>query len=835
MVLLSQKYLAKIKYKQMKIKLYLSIAFMLCGTAVFAQINIGGKPYSFDNKNLQNSPGILPFYETSSPDLQAVRQEDSINDARKDAPWRFGIKFSVDLSPENSGLVQNLKDGGKLWRIGIRCPNAKSVNLIFSKFKIPKGAKLYLYNSDKKTILGGFTEQNNQKDSLFATGIVLGDNLIVEYYEPKDVENKGILQISTITYGYRGIDEYSKDFGESGDCNMNAACPDGLSWNEQIRSVCMITVNGSGFCSGSLINNTIDNGTPYILTANHCYTSSASTWVFWFNWQSSGCENPTESPAHQDLSGAVLRAKDYISDFCLVEMNHIPPPQYNVYYAGWDKSGNQPETEICVHHPQGDIKKISFNDDPAISAEYELKKSTGASHWKIPVWDRNTTTEAGSSGSPLFDQNGRIVGQLHGGYASCTVWAADYFGKFSVSWNNGLTADTRLNDWLDPLNINPDSWNGYDPNLPILNFDAEVLSINNPSGEYFTDSTITPQISIRNKGLMNISSLSIKYYIDDKLPVTIVIENPIMSKEIVETTFPKINITPGQHTLTAEVIINGETDENPSNNILIKNFAVYQTVFKDNFETDTGWTLGGEFQIGLPFGLGGSSGFRDPYQSETEGNILGTDLSGTGDFPGDYEPHLTDDEYFAVSPPINCSSIKDAVLIFDRILNIGNADFDKASIQINTGLGWIPVWENSNEINEDVWTRQILDISEYADHHDFVLIRFTLGPSNDMYQFSGWNIDNLELAGVIDRENTAPLSGFLLFPNPNKGEFTIVNNLNISDLDISIYNLSGALIYENKFKNSREAQISCKSLPKGLYIAKLQTAQGNKYFKFEIQ
>ena len=100
-------------------------------------------------------------------------------------------------------------------------------------------------------------------------------------------------------------------------------------------------------------------------------------------------------------------------------------------------TGNTPDTPVCIHHPSGDIKKITFDYDNAVSA---------GNYWDINQWE-DGTTEPGSSGSPLFDGNSkRIVGQLYGGTASCTSITYDTYGKTSVSWNNGLST------YLDPNN-----------------------------------------------------------------------------------------------------------------------------------------------------------------------------------------------------------------------------------------------------------------------------------------------------------------------------------------------------------------------------------------------
>ena len=165
----------------------------------------------------------------------------------------------------------------------------------------------------------------------------------------------------------------------------------------------------------TLINNTANDATPYVLTANHCSTSNDfAQWVFWFNWQSATCTNPGTSPArdHVTTSGSVLKARNGGSDFCLVQMNQTPPCTFNPYYSGWSRS-TTPATSACgIHHPSADIKKISLSTQSAISASY-----SGVDSWQI-FWGVQCT-EPGSSGSPIYDQDHRIIGQLYGGPSAC--------------------------------------------------------------------------------------------------------------------------------------------------------------------------------------------------------------------------------------------------------------------------------------------------------------------------------------------------------------------------------------------------------------------------------
>ena len=134
------------------------------------------------------------------------------------------------------------------------------------------------------------------------------------------------------------------------------------------------------------------------------------------------------------------------SDFALLELTETIPSLYNVNYAGWSAEDVAPQQPVGIHHPSGDIKKISFDYDVGISDGWS---GNDGSHWRVSSWE-DGTTEPGSSGSPLFDNNYRIVGQLHGGQASCSFNFNDYYGKVSASWDWGNSSSNRLKDWLDP-------------------------------------------------------------------------------------------------------------------------------------------------------------------------------------------------------------------------------------------------------------------------------------------------------------------------------------------------------------------------------------------------
>ncbi|MCX6283508.1 MAG: BACON domain-containing carbohydrate-binding protein [Bacteroidetes bacterium] len=447
-------------------RIYLSfslISLLLTSLAGFSQISQGGLPLSF--KNPQGLAAVVPVETMPAVDVNRLVSEDSLNDIHKDVPWRFGENIDVDLGLNNSGHWDVLSNGDRIWRLGIACPGAFSINLTFDHYVLPSGATLFVYNLDRSSVIGAFTDYNNRNDSVFATTLLPGDQITIEYFEPAGTAFHGLLHLNRVTHGYRDGFSYIKSFGQSGSCNNNVKCPEADSWQNQVNSACMLVTGGSGFCSGALVNNTSQDGTPFILTANHCYSNPAS-WVFWFNWQSPTCTNPSTSPPYNSISGATLKARNSASDFCLVQMSSVPPANYSVYYAGWNKADIAAASGAGIHHPSGDIKKISYSNQAFASSSWS--GTPADSHWQV-FWT-DGITEPGSSGSPMFDQYHHIIGQLHGGPSSCSSsqeW--DFYGKFAMSWEYGSSSSSRLKEWLDPTNIGGDTLGGFDPNIiPIV-------------------------------------------------------------------------------------------------------------------------------------------------------------------------------------------------------------------------------------------------------------------------------------------------------------------------------------------------------------------------------
>lgn len=207
------------------------------------------------------------------------------------------------------------------------------------------------------------------------------------------------------------------------------------------------------FCTGAMINNAKGDGRQLILTANHCVFTDLSNSIAGFNYERSACSSGTVSEP-QTAHGMKLLARGSTSDFALFEVVEKIPTSYNVFLSGWD--ANVPKLDLTdtfagIHHPSGDVKKISlYNGKLQLTSWSEGPGK--AYHVMIPKWTRGVT-EPGSSGSPLFNSKGSLIGQLHGGASSCGNPAgSDLYGGFAFSFGeNGSGAS--LKPFLDPNGV----------------------------------------------------------------------------------------------------------------------------------------------------------------------------------------------------------------------------------------------------------------------------------------------------------------------------------------------------------------------------------------------
>ena len=505
----------------------------------FAQ-TYGGVPESFSKNFLTQ---VIPSVKTPEIDVATLLAEDALN-VDKNVPYRFGYNHFVNIKASQQGIWESLSNGDKIWRMKIECPEAFSINISFSNFNIPPGAQLFLYDENKTHILGAYTSQNITPDYFLGTDLLPGSVMIIEYDEPAFVPFHGELEIYRITHGYRDAFNFAKSYGDAGSCQTNINCPAGVNWQVTKKAVVCI-VDGGEICTGAMIADVPHSGTPYFLTANHCIQgATVSTWVFRFNWEAPGCSNQN-GPTNQTVNGCVLRANKTSSDFALLELNNIPPQSYGAFYAGWNRQNVADLMSIGIHHPSGDIKKISFDNNPCTSTSWGGTPAN--SHWMVD-WDGGQCTEPGSSGSPLFDQDHRIIGQLHGGASACgSTDMTDEYGKFWMSWDYGTTNATQLKHWLDPQNIGNLTEDGYDPWAPTDTINLAMQSFNTTGASICLGDTVVPAFTVKNTGLNDITSFNIQYHLDGAAYQNFVWNGSLVHNAIATVTLPSFVPSAGSH------------------------------------------------------------------------------------------------------------------------------------------------------------------------------------------------------------------------------------------------------------------------------------------------
>ncbi|MCZ7650030.1 MAG: trypsin-like peptidase domain-containing protein [Thermoanaerobaculia bacterium] len=385
-------------------------------------------------------------------------------------PPHFAVAAPVRLAPERDGSWERLADGSRLWRLRLASPGARSLNLGFSRFRLPEGARLLLFSPDLARLAGPFTAADGDGHGELWTPAVPGDELVVELLLPPGA-GEAELEIAAVNRGYRDL---GGAVDKSGSCNVDVACPVADPWAEQARAVAMLTLRGVRLCTGFLVDNTARDGRPLLLTAAHCGIdeSDAPSLVAYWRFESPVCREPGSAASGGAgggtlalfNSGSTWLASDAPSDFTLLELDDPVPAAAEGFLAGWNRADAAPGSALTIHHPDGDEKRISFENDPLSVTSYLANTGPGdGTHLRVADWDLGTT-EPGSSGAPLFDPAGRVIGQLHGGYAACGNDLADWYGRLAVAWSGGGAPESRLSDWLDPLGTGAVAIDGRDLN-----------------------------------------------------------------------------------------------------------------------------------------------------------------------------------------------------------------------------------------------------------------------------------------------------------------------------------------------------------------------------------
>ena len=396
--------------------------------------NIPSRKYPELKGVLRNERIVLPAL-----DAERLRAEDAQKMKRGDRKIRLGLNVPAGYTPATHGKWIELGDASvapdqpkpKAYAFGITARNAEGMRLHFTNFSLPAGAKMYVYaaENDKNNFI--YEGKGPQGTGEFWTPIIFGDAANIEISGIK--AETASFAISEVAQLYQDPFKSYDYASPAGACNKDVSCY--TPWDSSSKAVGIVVFNktdGTYLCSGVMLNNASGDSAPFFGTASHCISQDyeAGSSSFYFGFRTSACNGPRPSGAAiNPANGAQLLAttgEDAIDSTLLLITDALPA---GVNLSGWNKTDPAQGAAITgIHHPHGDYQRISFGATVATDVNFP-------SFHRVR-WSPNLgVTEPGSSGSPLFNSSGEVLGFLSGGFSSCSnQQGPDYYGRLSQAY-----------------------------------------------------------------------------------------------------------------------------------------------------------------------------------------------------------------------------------------------------------------------------------------------------------------------------------------------------------------------------------------------------------------
>ena len=694
-------------------KLILTI-FCFLGLS-FSQIQYGGMPNFYDNRD-----EVINFYQVDPSNLVDRNFHPMV--------FQFGHEYDVDI--DFMELATIIDNGNELiYYLGIESYGAYALGLNFNEFYLTENSELFIYDEDQSFFMGSFDSRNNKAQMELTTSLVKSDRIIIELTVPENEAEEILLNVNTVIHDFTDIrNYYDTAQNDREDCNLNVICDEGDDWRDQIDGVIRVQMGG-GLCSASIINNTANDRTPYVLFADHCVSGSASGYVFDFNYQSSTCSGTT-GPLNQSVSGATVLAQEDINsgpDFALMVMSSNIPDSYNPYYVGWSRSSSAPQEAIGIHHPGAALKKISFTNDNVTSNGY---------YWEFQY--DNGRVIPGSSGSPFFDQNKRQVGiasYIYTNYCDpspdcyCDQQYDHGYGRFDLAWDMGM------GNYLDPLNTGAQFIDGISiSGISILHDSFEDMPFENNSLSF------TANVSAYSGTIDGVElyydlgdgfvSQEMQYSFGDNYQTSI---GGLYDGMIIEYYIMAVN---------TEGVVEPFPANAPENSVLFI-LGDLPVLYADDFETGANdWIIGdssdtataGLWELAEPLASYNDQG--NQVQAGEDNTPDGTYCFVTGNGyevdPGTNQNSASFDDVDGgvttlYSPEFNFDGLDEVILTYSRWYtnNVGdNGDTDKWIVSVTeNGSTWIDL-ENTSASNLS-WTEKRFILSDYINLGSSISFRFT--------------------------------------------------------------------------------------------------------------
>lgn len=396
---------------------------------------------------------------------------------------QIGAARAVDalasVAQVNKALPWKLQaDGSHVAAVSITSGGAYGLRVGVQVEQLPDNAVIRVYRADLRD--KAYQTTGESVNALLALNRAAGDTsaaaktwwtpdmgageTTIEIALPASVNTAAVqIAIPTVSHVFQNLAlptetewaEFTK--ATSGACNLDATCTTNYALERNAVARMTFVSDGNGYlCTGTLLNNSKADFTPYFITANHCISTQASATSMQTNWfyRSASCNSTSvQSNTAVRARGATLLYATATTDTTLLQLNEMPPAGTTL--AGWDarntvtaRNGATAGSAMYgLHHPKGDLLKYSEGALEAYTncttSGQSLSCSTGdaQSNYYRVLWTKGVT-EGGSSGSGIFN-NGRLVGTLTGGSSQCgVIGGSDSYGRFDKAFNS------RLNEWL---------------------------------------------------------------------------------------------------------------------------------------------------------------------------------------------------------------------------------------------------------------------------------------------------------------------------------------------------------------------------------------------------
>jgi hypothetical protein len=562
------------------------------------------------------------------------------------------------------------------------------------------------------------------------------------------------------------------------------------------------------------------------------------------------------------ISGSTKRAEYAPSDFSLLEINQSIPTGWDRVFAGWDRSGTIPDFTVAIHHPGGDVMKFARDNQAPDKINYsnplyvwEIKDAFGG--WDLGI------TEPGSSGSPLFDQNGRIIGQEVGGQSACSLTVSttdnglgDIFGRMDTNWTGGGQSVSRASDWLDPNGTEVLTVNAY-PSMMTL--DLSVISIDSPVGTAeFTDSELVT-ITIQNAGSDSISNFDLSVQVDSGDTITETYSGTLSPGESDQFTFGQsFDLSSvGNHEITVTALLDG--DESSSNDSI--SVTIYTTgtadcpdeydlpvVWRDNFEcyeafaieNIQGWTII-DNDGGQTWGANDVDFTNESYigagiiWNNDQAQSTGGDITGYNSYEGNQGLYFMasgansttyPNDDWMISPEFTIDGVSSTQLTFWAKSLTDQYGLDRFQIAIGSTTDpadFTVISAGDYEEAPTDWTQYQYDLSAYEGQTIRVGIHCV---SNDSFVLQ---MDAFKVEGTLGLDDYAA-NNINYFYNQLTRELEITSTEIIKN--IQIVNLLGQTIITDNI-NDLTYKINLANLSSSIYVVNVEGISGMKTFKLQ--